>query len=117
MPTTISSTAIPAFLNPSAKAGLLPSSRVQEVARNETSLNVPQTGSENPVPASSSTPPPGSAPAPVIAPPEPQRAAQPVNDFADFPLPAQQALQAFERTAANGNVIGSDAVEGIDIFV
>lgn len=119
MPVPVISTAIPGFQNPAAQAGLLPSARSQ-VNRPEASTAARTEPAASRTAAavvadSPNIPPP--SPADLIPPPEPQQQARFVNDRRDLPLQAQQALQAFERSAAGDNVIASDAIERINIFV
>lgn len=120
MPIPVITTAVPAFQNPSAQAGLLPSAGAQAF-RSGGSTATPRI---EPGVAGQSTPPGAGAAGisqaervDVIPPPEPRQQSRAVNDRQELPLQSQQALQAFERNAATENVIGSDAIDGINIFV
>lgn len=118
MPIPVVSTSIPAFQNPSAQAGLLPSAGSSRVVRSGESQPPPGEIGRDTVPTATRAadiPPPD--PTDLIRPPEAQGQARPVNDRQDLPLQTRQALQAFEQSAASENRIGSDAIERINIFV
>lgn len=119
MPIPVVSTAIPAFLNPSAQAGLLPTAGSRVVRSGESRpLQGEPVRATDPVPTEAPAADlPQSEPANVIPPPEPQGQPQGINDRRELPLQTQQALQAFEQSAESDNRNRSDAIERINIFV
>lgn len=115
MPNTILPTAVPSFLQPTAKAGLLPSSRVEQVNRAEPApapIRESFSPARAPVPDASATQRPGELTASDRPQPIPVVRATP-----DLPLQTRQALEAFGRNSAPENTIGSAAIDGIDLFV